>query len=297
MQKIAVKVLTVLMASFVTVGYAVLPEITKDKDLSLVSYDKNYAGSQASESHIFFSDGTYCYVGGGGGGFIALGGKWQYQTKKYITVQLNPIKQNYFAYWDYDKAGNKQSSVYLTDFVTVDKDKLLLGFGGLTPDNISWYEPNNHDITQLIPPTAEYVFLGNGEKTSKGNYQLMRYSLKSKPFEDDKTFNFYLSKDYNSIDRETMKGFKPSYQLKNKQLIYSNANTLTSLSIDDAVVDKLNLDTEQGLEALKLYDYCHSGKGSLLFYPKYRQAEILQPTVIEWKGTPLNGSWQKVKND
>lgn len=293
MKQLAVKVLVGLIVSVATVGHADFPKLSKDNNLSYLSYGRNLAGSQAAESHVFYTDGTYCYMGGGGGEFIALGGKWQYKNQSTIDIILNPIKENYFAYWNMSNSSDQDNSeLHFTQLLTHDKNRLLVGFGDDKPTQIAWYYPNKHSMIQSMPKNVKAVFIGDGTKDQLGHYELMRFSLQPKPTHKDLGFDFFVGKDRNSGKQLVNKNTKLSYQVKGDSLIFKGFGSSSSFDTknvklvavdpkdDDYIYDKIH------------YDYCRSGEGAIMFTPNYPIQEPIMPIKIGWQGiVEQNPNW------
>lgn len=82
-----------LLASIFLANFANadLPIFSEKPPLTMVSYDDNIEGSQGGIEQIFFSSGKYCFITAGGGGGVALVGKWRYTTPTQITVVFDPF--------------------------------------------------------------------------------------------------------------------------------------------------------------------------------------------------------------
>lgn len=84
--------LVLLISIFLSnISCADLPIFSKKLPLTMVIYEDNDSGSQGGIAQVFFSDGKYCFTMAGGGGGVALVGKWQYITPTQITVKFDPF--------------------------------------------------------------------------------------------------------------------------------------------------------------------------------------------------------------
>lgn len=84
--------LVLLISLFLSnISYADLPIFSKKLPLTMVSYEDNDSGLQGGIAQVFFSNGKYCFMMAGGGGGVALVGKWRYVTPTQITVKFDPF--------------------------------------------------------------------------------------------------------------------------------------------------------------------------------------------------------------
>lgn len=290
MQKLAVKIFAVLMAILACISHAELLDISQNKDVSAVQYVGDH------EIHLFYSDKTYCYIWAYHGFGIA-GGKWRYQNPTTIKVKTHPAGNDYFGFWDYTEEPEYAQKILNYGFGAEKQSKLLLSFGNERPENMAWYDPKKDNIAQPIPQNASYVFLGNGDENSLGEYQLMRFALTPKPSEKGKFFTFKLAKDWEGMPKAMLEEFNPYYEVKNNQFIFHHAKNQTRLLNIPAKRMSLNASDEDSELARNAYDYCKTGHGMAHLKPEYKDAKYVKPTVIQWKGTPLNDNWQKAKNE
>ena len=284
-----------LIAVYSSNSFAQLPKIEKGAPLSFLSYGANLRGSQANESHNFYSDGTYCQTFGGGGAFAVFGGKWFYKTPTLIETTINPLSQNYFAYWDLDQDSSIRSYVYLTQFLTNDKEKLIIGFGDNEPTNIGWYYTKMADTNLLIPPNAQALFVGDGSSDIYGNYILRRFPLFPKPNVESYNFKYVVSKDFNSAKEIPIKDDFFSYQLINSQLIFKGLGNSKPLETINSKKIELNPKDDDYIYEKQQYEYCRTGKGVVMFEPTLVSKEPILPTEIKWKGIIKNNvNWSKI---
>lgn len=116
------------------------------------------------EQHLLFSDGIYCNISGGVGGFLTYGGNWVYNSNKSeIRIQPKSVNKNHFLAYAMPINADSTDILFLSDIFFYQRNPIFIGFGKSPdkPEEIAIFDYDKFDDKISIPTGMRYLFVAH----------------------------------------------------------------------------------------------------------------------------------------
>lgn len=251
-------------------------------------------------THLFGSDGQYCYLQMTDGKYNTVGGSWE-QRDSSIHVNYHAPKRTFFGLrndW-YSHPSPVIDIQKLANGHGFDGEPFLMGFGNGMPQTLAVFDPKIHTVHQPIPTGATHVFVGENNRTKDG-YALTAFSLENMAkINTDKQENVYvfsLASTPNTLSDDDIRQLPNNFETRNGTLILGELPTFAFISNDtntDVISISNTLNECQGanpLNSLKRYyqDFSKTPQEKAIL-------PFLEPNsqIIHYQGHIDNGAWLK----